>query len=168
MRELKKGLVTIVSIGLVSAPACTAIQTFSKTTGLIMFIFLAAAFLLYLITPRIRRFHTAGIQVEIWERDIVGNLFKNNDFLLQAYNADQYVLQGKVVHIMPTNMFFRVRSYIFPRPVGYRMLSRTATHSRLLSHKGQTWTLRMPWMNILPTPFLSRMRKRWNFPMTSA
>lgn len=40
-----------------------------------------------------------AIQREIWERDIVGNLFKNNDFAKRAFSADQYVTMGKVVHI---------------------------------------------------------------------
>lgn len=40
-----------------------------------------------------------AIQREIWERDIVGNLFKNNEFAKRAFNADIYVLEGKVVHI---------------------------------------------------------------------
>lgn len=40
-----------------------------------------------------------AIQKEIWADHIVGNLFKNNEFLNYAFNADQYVLQGKVVHI---------------------------------------------------------------------
>lgn len=40
-----------------------------------------------------------AIQREIWEGDIVANLFKNNEFLQYAFNADQYVVQGKVVHI---------------------------------------------------------------------
>jgi len=40
-----------------------------------------------------------AIQREIWEADIVANLFKNNQFLNFAYNADQYVVNGKVVHI---------------------------------------------------------------------
>lgn len=40
-----------------------------------------------------------AIQVEIWEKDIVEGLFADNAFLNFAYNADQYVLQGKVVHI---------------------------------------------------------------------
>lgn len=40
-----------------------------------------------------------GIQVEIWQNHIEGNLFKGNEFLLQSTNADQYVLAGKVVHI---------------------------------------------------------------------
>ena len=48
--------------------------------------------------------HTEGVlamavTVEIWESDILANLFKNNDFAKRAYNADQYVLSGKVVHI---------------------------------------------------------------------
>jgi hypothetical protein len=49
-------------------------------------------------------FHQSGIlamavQKEIWVNHIIGNLFKNNEFLNFAFNADQYVLQGKVVHI---------------------------------------------------------------------
>ena len=40
-----------------------------------------------------------AIQKEIWENDIVEALWANNQFLQFAYNADQYVLAGKVVHI---------------------------------------------------------------------
>lgn len=40
-----------------------------------------------------------AIQVEIWEKDIVEGLWASNQFLTFAFNADQYVLQGKVVHI---------------------------------------------------------------------
>jgi hypothetical protein len=40
-----------------------------------------------------------GIQREIWQDHIEGNLFKNNEFLLASTDASQYVLQGKIVHI---------------------------------------------------------------------
>ena len=40
-----------------------------------------------------------AIQAEIWEKDIVSNLFKENPFLNYCYNADQYVVGGSVVHI---------------------------------------------------------------------
>src|ERR1043165_4073960 len=40
-----------------------------------------------------------GIQNEIWTDHIQANLFKDNEFLNYAFNADQYVLMGKVVHI---------------------------------------------------------------------
>jgi len=40
-----------------------------------------------------------SIQKEIWQDHIVGNLFKNNEFLLASTDAAQFVLQGKVVHI---------------------------------------------------------------------
>jgi len=40
-----------------------------------------------------------AIQVEIWQEYIVGNLFKDNQFLTYAYSGDQYVMAGKVVHI---------------------------------------------------------------------
>jgi hypothetical protein len=39
------------------------------------------------------------VQKEIWIGDIIGNLFKNNQFLNYAVNEDEYVLAGKVVHI---------------------------------------------------------------------
>lgn len=40
-----------------------------------------------------------ALNKEIWQSDIVGNLFADNTFLSKAYNADMYVLAGKVVHI---------------------------------------------------------------------
>ena len=40
-----------------------------------------------------------AVTVEVWENDILENLFKGNEFAKRAYNADQYVLSGKVVHI---------------------------------------------------------------------
>ena len=40
-----------------------------------------------------------AIQKEIWAAAIVEGLFANNSFLSKAYNADQFVLQGKTVHI---------------------------------------------------------------------
>lgn len=40
-----------------------------------------------------------AIQKEIWTKDIIENLFKNNEFAELAFNADSYVLDGKVVHI---------------------------------------------------------------------
>jgi capsid protein len=40
-----------------------------------------------------------AIQKEIWTQHIQQNLFKDSDFINYAFNADQYVLEGKVVHI---------------------------------------------------------------------
>lgn len=40
-----------------------------------------------------------GVQVEIWQEYIAGNLFKANPFMSYMRNADSYVLMGKVVHI---------------------------------------------------------------------
>ena len=42
---------------------------------------------------------TMALDVEIWKPWIVESLFKNNEFLNYAVNADEHVLQGKVVHI---------------------------------------------------------------------
>lgn len=40
-----------------------------------------------------------AVTKEIWTKDIIDNLFKNNDWAFRAFNADMYVLAGKVVHI---------------------------------------------------------------------
>lgn len=40
-----------------------------------------------------------ALDVEIWKPWILEQLFANNDFLNAARNADEHVLQGKVVHI---------------------------------------------------------------------
>ena len=40
-----------------------------------------------------------AVTKEIWLNDIVENLFKANPHLDKAFNADSFVLQGKVVHI---------------------------------------------------------------------
>lgn len=40
-----------------------------------------------------------AVTPEIWTEYIIGNLFKNNDFILHSVDESQYVLQGTVVHI---------------------------------------------------------------------
>ena len=39
------------------------------------------------------------LQKEVWQDHIVGNLYKSNQFLNCAVNADEYVLAGAVVHM---------------------------------------------------------------------
>jgi hypothetical protein len=40
-----------------------------------------------------------AIQKEIWQQDIQEQIFKDNTFLRKSFNADMYVVQGKIVHI---------------------------------------------------------------------
>lgn len=40
-----------------------------------------------------------AIQVEIWENHIEQEIFKDNTFLRKSYNADDYVINSKAVHI---------------------------------------------------------------------
>ena len=40
-----------------------------------------------------------GVTVEIWVNYIIENLFKNNEFMNYAFNDDQYIIGGKIVHI---------------------------------------------------------------------
>jgi len=39
-----------------------------------------------------------GIEVELWHTDIAEEIFKDNEFMKYAFDADSYVLQGAVVH----------------------------------------------------------------------
>jgi len=39
------------------------------------------------------------ITVEIWQKHIEEEIFKDNSFLRKSFNADEYVIGGKVVHI---------------------------------------------------------------------
>jgi hypothetical protein len=41
----------------------------------------------------------AGVIPEIWCDYVIGNLFKNNEFLLQSVDESQYVIGGSCVHI---------------------------------------------------------------------
>lgn len=40
-----------------------------------------------------------AVQKEIWVRYIMSRLWKDNQFLMHAFNDDQYVVGGKIVHI---------------------------------------------------------------------
>lgn len=40
-----------------------------------------------------------AVQVEIWARYIMENLFETNEFLQHSFSADEYVTQGSLVHI---------------------------------------------------------------------
>lgn len=43
--------------------------------------------------------HTCGVEVEIWVDYIIGNLFKDDQFLNDCFDESEYVLGGAVVHI---------------------------------------------------------------------
>lgn len=46
----------------------------------------------------------AGINPEIWQNFIAENIFKGMEFVGNAYNADQYVTAGRIVHIPQAGM----------------------------------------------------------------
>jgi hypothetical protein len=50
-------------------------------------------------TPMPQGSFLMAVTKEVWCKDIVDNLYKDNAFALRAFNADIYVLLGKVVHI---------------------------------------------------------------------
>lgn len=61
-----------------------------------------ALFLLLAVAGKLVKnsgFAFMAVTKEIWETDIIGNLFKDNQFAGRAVSGDQYVVNGKVVHI---------------------------------------------------------------------
>src|SRR3972149_4170443 len=40
-----------------------------------------------------------GADIELWQSFIAENLFRGMEFIRNAFNADQYVVGGRVVHI---------------------------------------------------------------------
>lgn len=62
-------------------------------------LFTALPLFLLSFIPSVRGVATMAVQVEIWENDIIEGLWADNAFLNFAVNVDQYVLNGKVVHI---------------------------------------------------------------------
>ncbi len=52
-----------------------------------------------LLIPKNAGYSFMALQKEIWRNDIIGNLYKDNQFAQRCVNADSFVLAGKVVHI---------------------------------------------------------------------
>lgn len=74
------------------------VQQLFGAPGVVAFVMLSVALA---CVPRAEK---AGMQVsdeyaEIWLREIVKRLFKNNAFLSYANNEDEYVVGGRIVHI---------------------------------------------------------------------
>src|SRR5579875_3003590 len=71
----------------------------SSFTGANTAVLFGALIVFSLFVKLPKGFAFMALQKEIWENDIVGNLFKDNAFAKRAFNADSFVMQGKVVHI---------------------------------------------------------------------
>ena len=88
-----KTLKVITSLLFIALMAIAIAGLFNFNALYVGIVLIAASFLM----PKNVAF--MAVQREVWEKDIVGNLFKNNEFAKRAFNADVYVLQGAVVHI---------------------------------------------------------------------
>lgn len=101
MKNLKFILIAAVGLMLFTAPAVTAVaQTLhvgAPVAGLI--VLAGAAVLCILPSKSLPGVFVAGVQKEMWAQYIIDRFWKDNSFLTRAYNDDQYVLMGKIVHI---------------------------------------------------------------------
>jgi hypothetical protein len=104
MKTIVKFLITAMILMLVvPIPSETISQALSNPV-LIAFVvpvsIVSIAFLAYLFANRQAiNARVNGIQVEIWVKYIIERLFKDSQFLQHAASDDDYVLQGKIVHI---------------------------------------------------------------------
>jgi hypothetical protein len=104
MKKIATFLISaLILLSVVPVPVETVTHAMSNpviTTYLIPASIVSIALLAYLFKNRQAiNAHVNGIQVEIWVKYIIERLFKDNQFLQHAYNDDQYVLAGKIVHI---------------------------------------------------------------------
>jgi hypothetical protein len=92
-----KAITSILFIALISVLLSSLCSEpgYAAPTALVLFVVIG------LVTLQVKMPVGAFMAItrEIWTKDIVDNLWKNNDWAARAFNADMYVLLGKVVHI---------------------------------------------------------------------
>lgn len=101
MKRIQSILIAVIGFTLCLAPATTVVaHAFSESPALTILGIAGASYLAYK-TPKLHipGMKLNGVQTEIWTDWIADNLFKGVEFLKNCFRADQYVLQGKVVHI---------------------------------------------------------------------
>lgn len=99
-----KLLVALLIVAILPVPenVVNSVQNFTGLPAALNAI--AAVAIVFLILSANRKgagsnYFVSGVQVEMWEKYIVERFWKDNAFLKRAFNADQYVYAGKVVHI---------------------------------------------------------------------
>ena len=101
MKNLLK--IALVAFGLMLSlsPAVTAVSHSTHVNPVVVLVGAYAAYTLLsrFTAPKLLGISINGIQKEIWVNYIIDRLWKDNQFLKYAWNDDQYVLAGKVVHI---------------------------------------------------------------------
>lgn len=83
-------------MAVIVGPAISGFVGVSAGTGVVGMLGLSVVMS---IVPMPKGMAFMAVQKEIWQKDIIEALRKDNTFLKYAYNADEYVMQGKVVHI---------------------------------------------------------------------
>lgn len=99
---LKLFLLPIVAFLLLISPVSTALAQAAELSPAVATIVVGSAMvLLSFILPGSKNLNAKanGIQVEFWVRYIIERLWKDNQFVKHAFNEDEYVVGGKVVHI---------------------------------------------------------------------
>ena len=102
MKNIKAFLFTCIGLMLFASPAVNAVAHIAHVNQYIATGIVLTAGGLCAVLPQVKfngYVSTAGIQKEIWVNYIIERLFKDNGFLKYAWNDDDKVLAGKVVHI---------------------------------------------------------------------
>ncbi len=102
MKNFRNFFFALVGTLLMIAPASTALSkelnVSNAATSLVVLTVLVVG---YVVSAKgaHQNVFVAGIQVEIWVKYIMDRLYKDNAFLKNFYNDDQYVIGGKIVYI---------------------------------------------------------------------
>jgi len=100
MKNIGKIIVSFLAWALIASIAATKLQmNFGIAPVISTLCFLAlSVFLVLFVSPKTFGVG-AAVDQEIWLREIMKRLWKNNMFLTRAYDEGEYVLGGAVVHI---------------------------------------------------------------------
>jgi len=103
MKNFFKFLISLTLFIFAISPASNGLAAFAGIPNVAAATVLVMGVLLIAVFQKKRNtntfIHACGVEKEMWVDYIIKRFWKDNSFLQYAYNDDQYVLAGKVVHI---------------------------------------------------------------------
>src|ERR1700748_1488860 len=101
MKAFKILFIGLLGIMLFASPAVSGVERATHFSQLEASAIVATVVVLSVLFKKKNDVHTftSAIQVELWVSYIIDRLYKDNQFLKYAWNDDDKVIGGKVVHI---------------------------------------------------------------------
>lgn len=101
MKKIFSLLFSLLAITLAFTPAVTVVSHALDYSPVLTIIGVSLFAVIIAYSPAIKMpfIYKNGVEVEVWQKYIADNLFRGWEWLKNSFRADEYVLQGKVVHI---------------------------------------------------------------------